>query len=219
MKQTYDVILADDHMMFRLGMKKILESSADIRVVGEASDGHELLTLLKRVSPQMVILDISMPKIRGIEATREIKMAHSRVKVVILTMHNNLEYLHHAMAAGADGYVLKQDAGTELFGAIDSVRKEGVFISPTFSTLLKDEFVKSCRGNATSGDDPLTPRQREVVKLIAEGKTNKKIASLLFISSRTVEKHRAQIMEKLNLHSTADIVKYAIKKKYTSLDL
>jgi DNA-binding NarL/FixJ family response regulator len=219
MKKTYDVILADDHMMFRLGMRKILEPLAEVKVVGEASDGHDLLFLLNRLSPQMVIVDISMPKIRGIEATREIKTSHPDIKVIILTMHNKLEYLHYALQAGADGYVLKQDAGTELFAAIDTVRKNGVFISPTFSNQVKNDFVKMCRGDMAPHVDALTPRQREVVKLIAEGKTNKKIASILSISARTVEKHRAQIMDKLNLRSTADVVKYAINKKYISLDI
>lgn len=218
MKKTYDVILVDDHLMFRLGMKKILEASEDINVVGEASDGQELLSLLNKVSPQMVILDISMPKISGIEATREIKLTHPQLKVLILTMHNKIEYLQHAMSVGAEGYVLKQDAGTELFAAIDSIRSGGVYISPSFSLQLKDEFIKSCRGETTPGMDPLTVRQREVVTLIAEGKTGKEIAAILFISSRTVEKHRSQIMGKLKLESTADIVKYAINKKYITLD-
>ena len=218
MKKTYDVILVDDHLMFRLGMKKILEASEDINVVGEASDGQELLSLLNKVSPHMVILDISMPKISGIEATREIKVTYPHLKVLILTMHNKIEYLQHAMSVGAEGYVLKQDAGTELFAAIDSIRSGGVYISPSFSLQLKDEFIKSCRGETTPGMDPLTVRQREVVTLIAEGKTGKEIAAILFISSRTVEKHRSQIMGKLKLESTADIVKYAINKKYITLD-
>lgn len=218
MKKTYDVILVDDHLMFRLGMKKILEASEDISVVGEASDGQELLSLLSRVSPQMVILDISMPKISGIEATREIKMTYPHLKVLILTMHNKIEYLQHAMSVGAEGYVLKQDAGTELFAAIESIRSGGVYISPSFSLQLKDEFIRSCRGETTPGADPLTGRQREVVTLIAEGKTGKEIGSILFISTRTVEKHRSQIMAKLKLESTADIVKYAINKKYITLD-
>jgi DNA-binding NarL/FixJ family response regulator len=218
MKETYDVILVDDHLMFRLGIKKILEASEDVKVVGEASDGQELLSLLNQVSPHMVILDISMPKISGIDATREIKQTSPHIKVLILTMHNNIEYLQHAMSVGAEGYVLKQDAGTELFSAIDSIRSGGIYISPSFSLQLKNEFIKSCRGEITPGLDLLTARQREVVTLIAEGKTGKEIASILFISSRTVEKHRSQIMRKLNLESTADIVKYAINKKYIMLD-
>ncbi|OEU57588.1 MAG: hypothetical protein BA862_03270 [Desulfobulbaceae bacterium S3730MH12] len=167
----------------------------------------------------MVILDISMPKISGIEATREIKVTSPHIKVLILTMHNKIEYLQHAMSVGAEGYVLKQDAGTELFAAIDSIRSDGIYISPSFSLQLRDEFIKGCRGEITPGIDPLTIRQREVVTLIAEGKTAKEIASILFISTRTVEKHRSQIMGKLKLESTADIVKYAINKKYITLDI
>ncbi len=219
MKKTYDVVLVDDHLMFRLGMKKILETSEDINVVGEASDGHELLSLLNRVSPQMVILDISMPKISGIEAAREIKITSPHIKVLILTMHNKIEYLQHALSVGAEGYVLKQDAGTELFVAINSLRSGDIYISPSFSLQLRDEFIKGCRGEIPPGIDSLTIRQREVVTLIAEGKNSKEIASILFISTRTVEKHRSQIMGKLKLDSTADIVKYAINKKYITLDI
>ncbi len=215
---SYQVVLADDHIMFRLGMKKILEEMGEIEIVGEADDGHQLLRLLKKVTPRMVILDISMPNIRGIEATREIKMSYPLIKVVVLTMHNNMEYLRHAMSAGADAYVLKQDAGTELFTAIDQVRSGNVYISPVFAVDLADNFVNKCRGEETQSDDVLTSRQREVLKLIAEGKTNKEIADLLYISRRTVEKHRAKIMGKLHLKTTAGIVKYAIQKKYIFID-
>jgi DNA-binding NarL/FixJ family response regulator len=214
----YNVVLADDHQMFRQGMIKILKEIGDLRIIGEASDGHELLSLLKQLSPHMVILDISMPNIRGIEATRKIKSITAEIKVVILTMHNNMEYLTHAIGAGAEGYVLKQDAGTELLSAIETVRGGGVYISPIFSVGLTDVFVKKCRGYEMLPSESLTTRQCEVLILIAEGKTNKEIAGLLFISTRTVEKHRAKIMEKLNLKGTADLIKYAIRKKYTSLE-
>jgi len=219
LKKTYDVVLVDDHLMFRLGMKKILETSEDINVVGEASDGHELLSLLNQVSPQMVILDISMPKISGIEVAREIKKTSPHIKVLILTMHNKIEYLQHALSVGAEGYVLKQDAGTELFVAINSLRSGEIYISPSFSQQFRDEFIKGCCDEIPPGIDSLTIRQREVVTLIAEGKNSKEIASILFISTRTVEKHRSQIMGKLKLDSTADIVKYAFNKKYITLDI
>ena len=214
----YNVVLADDHLMFREGMKKIIKEIGDLKIIGEASDGHELLSLMKKLSPHMVILDITMPNIRGIEATREIKTIYHEIKVVILTMHNDMDYLRHAIAAGAEGYVLKQDAGTELLSAIETVRGGGVYISPIFSVGLIDVFVKKCRGNEMLPFESLTTRQRDVIKLIAEGQTNKEIAELLFISTRTVEKHRAKIMEKLNLNATADLIKYAIRKKYTSLE-
>lgn len=214
----YRVVLADDHVMFRQGMKKILKDISDLKIIGEAGDGHELLGLMNKLMPDLVIIDISMPNIRGIEATREIKKVHPEIKVVILTMHNNMEYLKHAIAAGAEGYVLKQEAGTELISAIETIRGGGVYISEIFSVGVLDSFVKKCRGDDALPFENLTTRQREVIKLIAEGKTNKEIAELLFISTRTVEKHRAKIMENLNLKTTADLIKYAIRKKYTSLD-
>lgn len=214
----YRVILADDHMMFRLGIRKILETMPTIEVVGEADDGYELLRILPKYMPDMVILDISMPKIRGIEATREIKTLYPRIKIVILTMHKNMEYLQHSIGAGADAYIVKQDAGKELFAAIKAVRNNEIYISPVFSVSLTSDFIRKCRGETSLEEDPLTPRQREVIKLIAEGKTNKEIADLLFLSTRTVEKHRAKVMERLDLRTTADLVKYAIKKKYIFLE-
>jgi len=164
----------------------------------------------------MVILDISMPNLRGIEATREIKMIYPDMKVLILTMHKNKEYLYHAISAGAEGYLLKEDADTELFSAIKTIRQGGIYISPLLSEELTDDLVQICRGSGKPSFDPLTTREREVLKLIAEGKSNKEIANLLFISVRTVQCHRANIMEKLNLKKTADLVKYAIRKGYIS---
>ena len=215
---TYDLVLADDHVMFRHGIRKILEEVRGLRVVGEAGDGHELLSLLNRIVPQMVILDISMPNIRGIEATREIKTMHPQVSVAILTMHNNMDYLRYAIAAGAEAYVLKQDAGNDLFDAIEAVRGGGIYISPTFSVGLIDDFTRKCRGDQIFAGEDLTARQREVIKLIAEGKTNKEIADVLCISFRTVEKHRAEIMKRLDLRTISDVVKYAIRKKYILLE-
>ena len=162
----YNVVLADDHLMFREGMKKIIKEIGDLKIIGEASDGHELLSLMNKLSPHMVILDITMPNIRGIEATREIKTIHHEIKVVILTMHNDMDYLRHAIAAGAEGYVLKQDAGTELLSAIETVRGGGVYISPTFSVGLIDVFVKKCRGNEMLPIESLTlPRGKQIKRL------------------------------------------------------
>ena len=216
----YHVVLADDHVMFRQGIKKILEEIGGLEIVGEANDGLELLSLVKNLTPDMVILDISMPNIRGIEATREIKTINPGMKVLILTMHKSKEYLYHSISAGAEGYLLKEDADTELFSAIKKVQEGGVYISPILSEELTDNFFQMCRGGfkeLTPGE--LTSREREVIKLIAEGKTNKEIANLLFISTRTVENHRANIMKKLNLKNTSELVKYAIRKKYTSVNI
>lgn len=212
----YRIVLADDHAMFRQGIKNILESVDDLEVVGEAANGFELLELLKQVTPDMVILDISMPQLRGIEATREIKILFSGIKVLILTMHKDKEYVYSAMSAGAEGYLLKEDADTELFAAIEKLRNKGHYLSPLLSSDVAFELIQaSHKGESPTTSDPLTTREREVLKLIAEGSPNKEIADLLYISIRTVENHRANIMRKLNIRQTANLVKYAIRKGYT----
>jgi DNA-binding NarL/FixJ family response regulator len=212
----YRIVLADDHVLVRQGLKRILEGMAGLEVVGEANDGLELLDLLKKVTPDLVVLDIFMPNLRGIEAIHEIRKIHSEVKVVILTMHKDKEYLYLALSAGAKGYLLKEDADRELFSAIERVRQGKTFISPHFSDEVVDDLVQIGKGDARAvfETDPLTPREREVLKLIAEGKSSKEIAALLFISVFTVNNHRASIMEKLNLNKATDLVKYAIRKGY-----
>lgn len=212
----YRIVIADDHVLFRQGIKKILEEMDDIEIVGEANDGLELLNLLKKLTPHMVILDISMPNLRGIEATHEIKVINPAIKILILTMHKSKDYLYHAISAGAEGYVLKEDADTDLFSAIESIRKGKTYISPILSEELTDDLVQVCRGKHKIPSDHLTPREREVIKLVAEGKTNKEIAHLLFVSVRTVEKHRANIMKKAKLKTTSELIRYAIEKGYTS---
>ncbi len=215
--ERYNIILADDHKMFRQGIRKILEELDDVTVIGEASDGLELLHLLKKITPHMVILDISMPNIRGIEATREIKMSNPNTKILILTMHKGRDYLYHCISAGAEGYLLKEDADTELYMAIEKIREGGVFISPILANDLADNFVQMCRGNSRHDFEILTSREREIIKFIAEGKKNKEIAGMLCISTRTVENHRANIMKKLNLKNISELVKYAISKNYISI--
>ena len=219
MGSPFKILLADDHVMFRRGVRKIIQGMDDVEVVGEASDGLELLRLLKDLNPNLVIMDISMPNLRGLEATREIKCADARVKVLILTMHKDREYLYHALTAGAEGYLLKEDADGELIAAIETLRKGGTFISSLLSTQMADIFVEKFRPGGepfTAPEEPLTVREREIIKLIAEGKSSKEIGQLLFISSRTVQHHRANIMRKLNLKKTADLVKYAIQKGYVA---
>jgi DNA-binding NarL/FixJ family response regulator len=213
---SYRIVLADDHVMFRQGIKRIIEETQGLEVVGEASDGFELLNLLNELKPDIVFLDISMPNMRGIEATREIKSLHPDVKVLILTMHRKKEYLYHAVSAGAQGYLLKEDSDVELFSAIETIRKGGFYVTRLLAGELAQDISHMYKGNTQLPSEPLTTREREVLKLIAEGKSNKEIANLLFISMRTVENHRANIMRKLNLNKTAEIVKYAILKGYTS---
>jgi DNA-binding NarL/FixJ family response regulator len=145
MTAPFSILLADDHVMFRRGVRRIIQSIGDVEVVGEASDGLELLQLLKKTTPNLIILDISMPNLRGLEATREIKIINPEVKVLILTMHKDKEYLYHAFSAGADGYLLKEDADSELIAAIDTLRKGGTYVSPLLSSQLADLFMQKSR--------------------------------------------------------------------------
>ena len=207
----YRIVLADDHALFLQGLKKVLEGAADLEVIGEAADGIELLDLMNKLVLDMVILDISMPNLRGLEAIQEIKQRHPNAKILMLTMHKDKEYLYQAIAAGAHGYFLKKDAGEELFSAIEKVRHGKIYISPSLSEDLTDHWQQIRQGMQKP---LLTPREIEVLRLIAEGKSNREIGDLLFISVHTVERHRANIMEKLNLKKTADLVKYAIQKGY-----
>jgi DNA-binding NarL/FixJ family response regulator len=213
----YRILLADDHTLFRKGIRNIIEGASDLEVVGEAGDGLDLLDVLKKQVADLVILDISMPNLRGIEATREIKIIAPKVKILILTMHKDKEFVCHAVRAGAEGYLLKEDADTELFTAINKLREGDHYISPLLSGKLTFELILATeKGQAAEPSDNLTLREREVLKLIAEGGTNKEIAEALSISVRTVENHRANTMRKLNIKKTANLVKYAIRHSYIS---
>jgi len=216
--KSYHILLADDHVMFRQGIKKIIEESNNLKIVGEVGNGLELLEFLKNHPVDMVILDISMPDMRGIEATREAKIIRPDIKVLILTMHKNTEYLQHSIKAGADGYLIKEESDTELVTAINKVLQGDRYISHALSLELADDFLRKGRKDFKQPFDGLTIREREVLKLIAEGKSSRGIAELLFISPRTAEHHRANIRKKLNLQSTADLTKHAIKMGYTGIN-
>ncbi len=213
---TYKILLADDHALFRQGLKRILSEAKDLEVIGEVDDGLELLKLLNKLKPHMIILDISMPNIRGIEAIPEVKSINPDSKILVLTMHKNMEYLHQAISSGADGYLLKEDADNELFFAISKIKQGRIYISPKLSEYLTEDWAKMHRGEhgLSYESEILTTREREILKLVAEGKSSKEIAALLNISIRTVEHHRANIMGKLNLQNIADLIKYAIRKNY-----
>jgi len=213
-RAPYRVVVADDHVMFRQGIKHILEAVDDLEIVGEAGDGVKLLDLVRKSVPDMVILDISMPGLRGIEATREIKAIHSHVEVLIVTMHKSVAYLHHAVQTGASGYLLKEDADTELFSAIKTIRRGGLYISPLLSVELTAILAQAPHKGERFDPGPLTVRERQVLQLIAEGKSNREIAGALCISGHTVQHHRGNIMRKLNVRKTADLVRYAIRKGY-----
>jgi DNA-binding NarL/FixJ family response regulator len=215
MRMAHRIVLADDHIMLRHGLKRILAERTDYEIVAEAGDGLELLRVLKENSPDVVVLDISMPKLRGIEAIPEIKRLRPETRIVVLTMHKDEDYLKQAITAGADGYVLKEDAEKELFKAIDRVLQGKVFVSPFLTDQLSDDWVQLCRGKKDLPSvGPLSPREREILKLIAEGRSSKEIGELLYISARTVERHRSNMMTKLNVRKTADLVRYALSKGY-----
>jgi DNA-binding NarL/FixJ family response regulator len=216
--QTYRIVLADDHAMFRQGIKRILDEIDGLAVVGEAGDGLTLLKLLRKVPADMVILDISMPGMRGIEATREITAAHPGVKVLMLTMHRDLEYFYHAISAGAQGFLLKEDADVQLVTAIATIREGQVYLSPLITQELTGQVFRGEAPGESGVVEVLTTREREVLKLIAEGKTSREVANLFCISVRTVQHHRANMMRKLDIKKTADLVKYAIRRGYTSLN-
>jgi len=213
----YRLYIGEDHALVREGLKLILAQRPDFEVAGEASDGLELLKLVRRQPPDAVILDISMPKMRGIEAIGEIKDVSQNVKVLILTMHKDEVFLTQAFTAGADGYLLKEDIGKELFLALDAVLAGKTYVSSLLGKALEDSWVKVFRGGrGVPGGEVLSPREREVLKLVAEGESSKEIADRLCISVRTVDHHRAKVMEKLKLKGTADLIRYAITRGYVS---
>jgi len=205
---AYTIILADDHAMLREGIRKIIERIEGVLISGEANDGLELLELLKKSIPNLVILDISMPNLRGLEAIREIKKTYPQVKVLVLTMHKKKEFLRQALRDGADGFLLKEDAGGELIRALQTVRNGGKYLSPLLASVLTSLAVEEEK------TEVLTMREREVLKLLVEGKRTIEIAAALYISPHTVRRHRSNIMEKLNIKNLADLVKYAISQSY-----
>lgn len=208
----YTIILADDHVLFRRGVKRIIEDLPDLQVIGEAGDGFELLQLLRKLNPQLIILDISMPNLGGLDAAREIRKLYPKVKILMLTMHKKVDFLQQGLEAGADGFLLKDDADSELLQAIQTLRQGKRFFSPLLSSKLADLALR--RGTP----DPLTTRERTVVKLLAEGKTSQAIADLLHISIFTVRRHRENIMRKLNFKNLADLIRYALDQEYTQGD-
>lgn len=203
------VLLVDDHALFREGIRMILEAQPDIEVVGEAGDGEQALTLLEKTRPDVVILDIAMPGLDGLETTKRIKATHPKVRILALTMHDHKEYVLPMLRLGASGYVVKRAAASELVQAIRSVYRDESYLYPSVARALLEEYRRSA---LPEEDDGLTGREKEVLRLIAEGLTNQEIASRLYISVRTVETHRKNLMEKLGLHTAADLVRYAIRK-------
>ena len=210
----YKIVLADDHVLIRQGLKKLIEENRHLEVVGEAGDGLELLDLLEHTVPDLIILDISMPHLRGIEVINEVKRLYPKVKILMITMHKSEQYFLCAMSAGADGYLLKEDSDSELINAIDVVIHGEIYISPHLAEEFSDEVIRNYREKGIFPCETLTNREIEVLKLVAEGLTSKEIAEMLSISIRTVEHHRANLLKKLNLKNTADLIKHAIQNGF-----
>ena len=213
MKKTR-ILLADDHGVVRKGLRFLLESEPDFEVAGEAADGRQAVDLAAELEPDVVVMDIAMPRLNGIDATDQIMRRHPRTGVIILSMHSDEEYLVRALSAGAKGYLLKDSAEADLVRAIRSVSEGKPFFSPAIAKALLEDYLRRLqqRGLADSYD-LLSDREKEVLHLLAEGKTNKEVATLLDLSPYTVETHRNRLMQKLNLHNTAEIVLYAVRKK------
>ena len=204
----YRIILADDHVMFRQGIRNFIERMENVQIIGEVDDGVALLEFLKTAVPDLIILDIAMPKLRGLEALREVKKRYPKVKIAILTMHGTKEFVRQAVSEGADGFILKEEPSSELIDAIKAVR----ICNQYFSSRLSEALLSFARGE----EDPevLTEREKEILQCLARGMSTQKISESLFISVHTVRRHRYNIMQKLNLHSLTDLIKYAISKGY-----
>jgi two-component system, NarL family, response regulator NreC len=202
------IVLADDHSVVRQGFRRILEAQTDMEIVGEASNGREALEIATKLSPDVVVMDVAMPELNGIEATRRMGEAAPRTRVLALSMHKDSVYVREILRAGARGYLLKDAVDEDLIAAVRAVARGEGYLSPG----VADAVLTDYRQHVTDPIDLLTSREREVLQLIAEGKTNKEIATTLNLSVYTVDAHRGRIMEKLNLHSTGELVRFAIRK-------
>jgi len=208
------VFLVDDHTVVRQGLRRILESDEEIEIVGEAGDGRTAIDLVQKLRPHVVVMDVAMPELNGIEATRQILKRVEGAKVLVLSMHGDDVYVRQALKAGARGYLLKDSEDLDLIKAVKAIRAGGSFFSPPVSKVVLSGYLgDKAEGDSEDGVARLTDREREVLQLIAEGKTNKEVAHALSVSVNTVETHRKHIMEKLDLHNTAEIVRFAVRKK------
>jgi len=212
--QKITVILADDHTVVRQGLRALLDAEEDMQVVGEADNGRQAVQIAQRLRPDVVVMDIGMPSLNGLEATRQITKESPGSKVLILSSYSDEEYVQQLTEAGATGYLIKQTASQDLVMAIREVKKGNAFFSPAISKRLLDHYQQAfVRGEPVKkGRSRLTSREMEVLQLIAEGHANKQIADKLFISIKTVEKHRQQLMDKLEIHDVAGLTRYAIRK-------
>ncbi len=213
------IVLADDHTLLRAGLRQLLGTYESFEIAGEAEDGLEAIAVVRKERPDVLILDIGMPKMRGIEAISEIKRECAETKILVLSMHDKSEYVRQTLKNGADGYLLKKSAAAELVEAIQCVAAGSVYLSPAISREIVNNWLlhDDTYSVKDSIESKLSEREKSVMKLLAEGHSNKEVAEILFISPKTVETHRSRIMSKLDLHSVPDLVRYAIKNGLADL--
>lgn len=215
---SVSILIADDHDVVRRGLKSLLQSRPGWEVCAEASDGREAVALAKKFKPQIVVLDVTMPELGGLEATRQILAALPRTEILILTMHESEELVGEVLEAGARGYVLKTDTGRDLLRAVEAVSEHKTFFTTKIAEMVLHGYLERKRQPTEKRSQPgsLTAREREVIHLLAEGKSNKEVATTLGIATKTAEAHRINIMRKLNLHSIAEVVRYAVRNQLLS---
>jgi DNA-binding NarL/FixJ family response regulator len=215
--KTIRVIVADDHTIIRSGLKALLDREPDIEVVAEAADGRQAVQKAQELLPEVVLLDIAMPNLNGIEAARQIAAKHERMGIIILSMHSDESYVLKALKAGARGYLLKDSSESDVMNAVRAVNSGKAYFSPEISRMLADDYLRQMQQRGVEDSyELLTAREREILQMLAEGKSNKDVANLLNLSLHTVETHRSNILQKLNLHSVPELILYAVRKGIVS---
>ncbi len=212
----YRILLADDHALIRHGIRNLISNNPTLEVIGEVGDGEELLEFLKTKVPDLLILDISMPKLTGIEAVSRVKKLYPAIKILMLTMHKNKQYFYHAMSAGADGYLMKEDSDEELLLAIKRIQDGKSYLSPFLSQDFADDVISAYRNNRSSPFETLTKREREVLNLVVEGHTSKVMAEMLHLSPRTIDHHRANLLRKFDMKNSVDLVNFAVRNGFVT---
>ena len=215
-KSQYRILLADDHALIRHGIRNLISNNPALEVIGEVGDGEELLEFLQVKVPDLLILDIFMPKLTGIEAVSKVKKLYPKIKILMLTMHKNKQYFYHAMSAGADGYLMKEDSDEELLLAIKRVQNGKSYLSPYLSQDFADDVISAYRNNRSSPFETLTKREREVLNLVVEGHTSKVMAEMLHLSPRTIDHHRANLLRKFDMKNSVDLVNFAVRNGFVT---
>jgi DNA-binding NarL/FixJ family response regulator len=210
---TLRILIVDDHAVVRRGVRSLLESQPGWEIAGEATTGREAVDLAKRLQPDVIVMDLSLPELNGLEATRQILKASPRSEVLVLTMHHSEELARNVLQAGARGYVLKSDADQSLIAGVESLRQHKPFLTSTVTEFVLDDYIRHGDTDESAAHPAVTARERELIQLLAEGKSNKEAATTLGISIKTIEAHRANIMRKLRLRSISELVRYAIRNK------